>query len=558
MLKGKFVLILAATLAIVWFPASSRSAPADTQTATALTGRVTSAEEGAMEGVLVSAKKDGATIRVTVVSDKQGRYNFPAAKLEPGHYALTIRAAGYDLDGAGSADIVAGKSVTADLKLRKTKNLPAQLSNAEWLASMPGTEEQKQPLLDCSGCHTMQRIVRSNHDADEFMQVFDRMAGYYNGATPLHPQRLLGGPRNPVAHTPEVMERAKYLAGINLSQASSWEYPLKTLPRPAGRATHVVITEYDLPRGLDTQPHDVITDSEGTVWYSDFGRQFIGKLDPKTGKVTEYAVPDVKKGAPTGTLDLEPDKDGNLWVSLMYQTGIARFDKKTGTFKTYHVPDEWQADHTQQSMVTPTSSHVDGKVWTNNQDKHTVVRVDIASGKYEALGPFKDPTTNQPVNGYGIPADQENNLYLLDFGGADIGKVEARTGKFSVYKTPSAHSRPRRGRFDPQGRLWFAEFGANSVGMFDPKTTTFKEWKVPTAWSAPYDAVLDKNGEAWTASMLTDQVARIDTKTGQSVEYLLPRETNVRRVFVDNSTNPVTFWVGNNHAGNIVKVEPTD
>jgi hypothetical protein len=28
------------------------------------------------------------------------------------------------------------------------------------------------------------------------------------------------------------------------------------------------------------------------------------------------------------------------------------------------------------------------------------------------------------------------------------------------------------------------------------------------------------------------------------VEYLLPKTTNIRRVFVDNSTSPVTFWVG--------------
>ena len=34
----------------------------------------------------------------------------------------------------------------------------------------------------------------------------------------------------------------------------NWEYPLKTLPRPSGRATHVVITEYDLPRKT-LQPH---------------------------------------------------------------------------------------------------------------------------------------------------------------------------------------------------------------------------------------------------------------------------------------------------------------
>ena len=58
--------------------------------------------------------------------------------------------------------------------------------------------------------------------------------------------------------------------------------------------------------------------------------------------------------------------------------------------------------------------------------------------------------------------------------------------------------------------------------------------------------------------MLSDRVVRLDTKTGSSTEYLLPRSTNIRRVFVDNTTTPVTFWVGSNHGASIVKLEPLD
>jgi virginiamycin B lyase len=29
-------------------------------------------------------------------------------------------------------------------------------------------------------------------------------------------------------------------------------------------------------------------------------------------------------------------------------------------------------------------------------------------------------------------------------------------------------------------------------------------------------------------------------------------------VFVDNSTNPVTFWVGSNHGASVLKLEPLD
>ena len=94
--------------------------------------------------------------------------------------------------------------------------------------------------------------------------------------------------------------------------------------------------------------------------------------------------------------------------------------------------------------------------------------------------------------------------------------------------------------------------------MFDPKTEKFTEWEMPTPFSGPYDVTCDKNGELWTGGMTTDRVSRLNPKTGEIVEYLLPKSTNIRNVFVDNSRTPVTFWTGSNHGGAIVKVEPLD
>src|ERR1700758_1151946 len=85
-----------------------------------LSGKVSSTEEGMMEGVLVSAKKEGSTITTTVVSNAKGEFSFPAGRLEPGRYNITIRAAGYGLDGPKQVDIAASPA-TADIKLAKTK-----------------------------------------------------------------------------------------------------------------------------------------------------------------------------------------------------------------------------------------------------------------------------------------------------------------------------------------------------------------------------------------------------------------------------------------------------
>src|SRR5258708_30888773 len=137
----------AATLAAFCFAATHG---ASAQAPAALAGQVSSAKEGAMEGVVVSAKRAGGTITVSVVTDEKGRYSFPAERLEPGHYALGARAAGYDLDGPKAADVTAGRAATTDVKLKPAQNLPAQLTNAEWMMSMPGTDEQKAILLNCN------------------------------------------------------------------------------------------------------------------------------------------------------------------------------------------------------------------------------------------------------------------------------------------------------------------------------------------------------------------------------------------------------------------------
>ncbi len=58
--------------------------------------------------------------------------------------------------------------------------------------------------------------------------------------------------------------------------------------------------------------------------------------------------------------------------------------------------------------------------------------------------------------------------------------------------------------------------------------------------------------------MLNDRVARLDTKSGQITEYLLPRTTNIRRVFVQEIGQQTMLWVGSNHGASIVRVEPLD
>jgi virginiamycin B lyase len=519
-----------------------------------LTGTVSSEAEGNMEGVVVTAAQPGSIVRVSVTTDAQGRYAVPQNRLVPGEYTLSIRAVGYDIDAPTKATVEAEKTTTANIKLKKTKNLASQLSNAEWMMSIPGTEEQKATLLNCTGCHTLERIMRSTHDSDEWTRVISRMMGYGAVSQPIKPQPMLDKAR---AGKPEQYRKmADYLATINLSSVDRWQYELKALPRPKGRDTRVIVTEYDMVRPT-TEPHDVLVDKEGNVWYTDFGEMFIGKFNPKTLELTEYPIKKFKENAPTGLLSIEFDNTGKIWFDTMYQGSLGCLDPKTGEITYYPLPPEYN-DDTVQLNFTGLRYDVDGKIWTKSVGTQHVFRLDLASKKWERFHPtdyLPDGFKNAGI--YQVMSDSKNNLWMAEFTEGHLGKIDAKTTKVTWYPIPTPHARARRMQIDDQDRVLVTEYRASKVALFDTKTERFTEYNLPE-YTFPYRANFDKNGELWASTMHTDRVVRLDLKTGQAVQYLMPTDTNMRTVFVDNSTTPVTFWVGSNHDHRLVQVEPLD
>jgi virginiamycin B lyase len=118
-------------------------------------------------------------------------------------------------------------------------------------------------------------------------------------------------------------------------------------------------------------------------------------------------------------------------------------------------------------------------------------------------------------------------------------------------KTAAQHR--AAGVLDPWNRR-----AVDVVAMLDTKTDKLQEWTVPTKWPLPYQAKADKNGDIWTGGMAADRIVRINSKTGDMVEYPLPASTNIRDLYVDDSTTPVSIWFGNNYSAAIVKLRPLD
>ena len=523
----------------------------------ALTGKVTSQAEGAMEGVIVGAKKAGSTITTWVVSNAQGQYSFPRDRMEPGKYAIKIRAVGYELPNT-SVEIMS-EPTQLDLQLNKvtsTSKLVNQMSNGELLMSVPGSHEDKMALGNCVNCHTLQRVLFSRYNAEEMAPIVQRMAMHTNNSSPIHPWMRPPRPASPP--TERQVAAAKYFSTINLSSADSFEFPLKTMPRPKGKATEVIYTTYDLPR-TDAAPHDAAIDAQGNVWYSDFDSQFLGKLDPKTGKVAEYPVPLARSGpVAQGGLQIAFDKQGRVYFGNMSQMQIVRFDPKTEKMETFKPPiADSEIGDGHLTMIDPAFQQVDGKIWINVADgtdeSGGTWHVDLATNTWTKV---TYPPGSPSARAYDVVADSKNNMYGMSFTNDKIWMTDGKTLKTVWYDLPTKGTGCRRGHIDSQDRLWCGGFNGNDLVMFDPKTQKITEWKAPTPWTRPYDAEFDDKTYDWGAGMDNDIALRLNIQTGEFTEYLLPHETNVRHVEVQKSGALSSMWLGDQHGGTIVHIEP--
>ncbi len=394
-------------------PVESPVGESSSVASSALAGKVTSQEEGAMEGVVVSAQREGSPIIVSVVSNEQGEYRFPQDRLDAGSYAISIRAVGYDLASEGSVEL-ATNAATLNLQLTTTRSLSAQLSNTEWMISAPGSFEEKQYFDDCTMCHTLQQPMTSRYGPDEMAKVVQRMGAHTLNSTPAFPHfksfvaEMLSEPL-----TEEEIDKGRYFSGINLSGADTWQFPFQTLPRPSGKATQVIMTTYDLPRP-NSAPHDALVGPDGNIWYNDFVSPYIGKLDPRTGEVTEYDLPVPKPGFATGSHGIDFSDDGLIYATGMHQSYVVEFNPNTEEMKTLQFP-HWQVDNagndSRVTVLDPSAKSVNGQIWVNGYkggELGVAYQVNPETNEWTEV---THPASAPLHNAYDVVADSQNNMY---------------------------------------------------------------------------------------------------------------------------------------------------
>jgi virginiamycin B lyase len=508
-------------------------------------GLVKNARGEPIEGIMVQLIAETSAIRTTVFSHSDGRYEFP--KVTPGTYTLRIAKPRefypwskekVEIKGADALEDITLQRVTAGEFLPPFPEIAAQLTGSEWLQNLPGTGQDKKTLtVYCNFCHEYQQIFRNRYDEAGWAKIIYRMT-HGAGST-------LINIRNPGRLTPaEEASFAHWLATARGPDSKDPNFVVQ--PRPQGRQTRAIITEYEVPR-LDISAHDTAGDAQGRVWYSTHRSSYVGRLDPASGHVDEYHVPLPAEGSLPGTHWIFVDQKGAIWGSENWAHNIWTLDANMKDFKRVH----WNVQEPANSPMGGNYALDDeGNIWRCREGE--VSRINGVDGaKMESVKTKKFAST------YGSAMSFDHRY----FGGGAWPRdgmviYDRKTGEVFEPET-SPNSGPARGEFDPAGNYWAAGRGGSLI-KFDIKEKRAHEYPLPTPYTSLYTAKADKNGEVWAGELNGGHYLRFDPKTEQFTAYTLPEPYAMdRESWIDNSTSPVSVWFVD-HDGWLVHIQPLD
>jgi virginiamycin B lyase len=544
-----------------------------------LTGSIASASGQKLEGVLVSAKKDGSTITTSVYTDQNGEYFFPA--MADGKYQVWAQTLGFTT-AKGAVDLTATKH--QDFKLaaitdpeERIRQLPPEML----AAALPDATEADANIKrifhnQCTGCHTPGYLLQFKFDEAGWNKIINLMKFIPNYPSPD------GKPNAIIAFNQK--ELAAYLARARGPGESSMKF--KDRPRQTGEAARVTWTTYDLPLnpdvGIGTQvkynpndgsdwnlgttsrigqlPHDGGMGLDGNLYYTVNAPNkvvTIGKVDGKTGEV-KYLKVDKRDGSSAATAHgITRDANGDFWFDINPgRRSLGKLETKTEKISVYETPPPMSP------LGGAVTMDVDGKgkIWASAPDG--VVQFDPVTEKFTD---FKSKLALKNAKGtnqtYGAAGDRDGNGWWAQMAFDRIGRADITTREVKDVDLPSLKDEmervpaaakafyegfndrtngnplpwsqgPRRMGTDKNADvLWVGNSWGATLARIDTKTLQTTIIPFPDPSYQPYHIAVDQSHNVWANMWTTDRIAKYDPGKGEWTMFDLPtRGTEIRHV----------------------------
>jgi len=477
--------------------------------AATVAGSVKGPDATPFEGAFVQAINAKTHISVSVLTDKEGRYR--VENLPAGEYQVRVRAVGFTADPRSAVNLTADQDISFEFALQKGIVRWSDLSLYQGKRLLPEGKGKDTLSANCYVCHGFQtRMASVRRDEAGWRDRVD----YMRQAMAFQlSERFTDDKENEVV---------SYLTSVFGQDSTAPRSPAdvpgyKDTVRPfSDEAMNIVYVEYDVS-GSKGLPWSASPDKDGNFWMPYYGRgNEVARLNPNTGEVKHFSLPFDETA---GVHSVVRAPDGMVYFTEFALNKLAKLDPSTGKITefpdSFTLPDRRADKHTVRVDAK-------GNLWSSGSP---LSKYDQETGKYTHF--LEVPSS------YGITFDKDGNVWfcVLQKDGK-IGKIDAKTEKVTQWSPPTQGT-PQRLAIDSDGIVWFGERTGHKIGRFDPKTETFKEFPLPGPSASPYAITVDKRG-VWYASTDQDLIGRLDPNTGKVIEYPFPHsEAMMREFFID-------------------------
>ncbi len=333
------------------------------------------------------------------------------------------------------------------------------------------------------------------------------------------------------------------------------------------------ITEYKIPTAC-TQPLAIMTDSSGSVWFTESNTGNLGKFDPALKTFQEFQNTLWQKGEKSMMWGLGTAQDGNIWITDSRHVLIWKFNPSDKSYQRFSFPKSQTSEGSFPQMLL-----LDGK----NAYVNDFTGRKIGVFTTDHTGPDLGITSISSPGNYNFTSpmvtDSANNLWYIAWiyqQGGSLVKYDQKTNNATQYPLPQDIQAPNGIAIDSSGKLWIMDAASSFFFDFDPVTSQFTKHTtsppqvssygnasglIKTPISRPYWNHFDDKGRLWFNEQVANSLGVYDAASQSLVEYLVPsknpnwsdcgpmQDCGVAQVLdfaVDHNKVWFTEWVENN------------
>src|SRR5260221_666160 len=357
-----------------------------------------------LTGAAVKVRNLERGVTVTVFS-REGNYGAP--ELFPGKSEVSVGPGGHAEGAKAEIEIAPGRKTLLNFALKRSAPI---LTRADWIPQLPDDGDGVKQLVinRCVNCHGAVNLVSGRFDRLGWKKIVIDMGRIEETGPPNY--RSISDEEAMASKSEEAERIAAYLArhfgpdrapGLNVPKAVAYR---NTVGEP-----DVVITQFDIPTRTAI-PHNLTVDPRGHVWFVERYGENIGRLDPATAAIREYAPPTRY----SGPRRLALDRNGNVWFTEYNTNKIALLDQESGAIREWEIP---TPDSGPYDIVVDHS----GKIWFDEFTANKIVRFDPATAKFSE---FPLPGLDSQVRK--IALDQSGAVWLSEYKNSRMVRVVER------------------------------------------------------------------------------------------------------------------------------------